>query len=194
MNMHAMLVDENRTLRWSEVPAPAPKENEVLIEVHAAALNRADLLQRAGKYPPPPGWPEWMGLEVAGIILRAPPGDKVCALLGGGGYAEKVAVPQDMILPVPRGFSFEEAAAIPEVFATAWLNLHYEAELKAGETIFIQAGASGLGTAAIQVAKLMGAKAVTSAGADDKLEFVRKLGADDAVNRKTENPGAVRPQ
>ena len=197
MNMHAMLVDENQTLRWSEVPAPAPKENEALIEVHAAALNRADLLQRAGKYPPPPGWPEWMGLEVAGIILRAPrggrwrAGDKVCALLGGGGYAEKVAVPQDMILPVPRGFSFEEAAAIPEVFATAWLNLHYEAELKAGETIFIQAGASGLGTAAIQVAKLMGAKAVTSAGADDKLEFVRKLGADDAVNRKTENPGVL---
>ncbi len=197
MNMHAMLVGENQSLRWSEVPAPVPRADEVLIEVHAAALNRADLLQRAGKYPPPPGWPEWMGLEIAGIVLRAPqggrwrPGDKVCALLGGGGYAEKAVVPQNMVLPVPRGFSFEEAAAIPEVFATAWLNLHYEAELKAGETIFIQAGASGLGTAAIQVAKLMGAKAVTSVGADDKLEFVRQLGAEDAVNRKKENPAVL---
>lgn len=114
-----------------------------------------------------------------------------CALLGGGGYAEKIAVPQDMVLPVPRGLSMVEAAALPEVFATSWLNLRYEADLKPGETVFIQAGASGLGIAAIQTAKLMGATVVTSVGSDDKAEFVRKLGADDAVNRRTEDPSVL---
>jgi putative NAD(P)H quinone oxidoreductase, PIG3 family len=195
--MKAILVDERQNLFWTDVPDPVPNENEVLVQIHAAALNRADLLQRAGKYPPPPGWPEWMGLEAAGIVLRAPansrwkPGDKVCALLGGGGYAEKIAVPQDMVLPVPRGLSMVEAAALPEVFATSWLNLRYEADLKPGETVFIQAGASGLGIAAIQTAKLMGATVVTSIGSDDKAEFVRKLGADDAVNRRTEDPSVL---
>ncbi len=195
--MKAILTDERQNLHWTEVPDPDPKGNEVLIRVYAAALNRADLLQRAGKYPPPPGWPEWMGLEVAGVVLRAPagsrwkPGDKVCALLGGGGYAEKIAVPQDMVLPVPRGLSMEEAAALPEVFATSWLNLRYEADLKPGETVFVQAGASGLGIAAIQTARHMGATVVTSVGADDKAEFVRRLGADDAVNRRAENPAVL---
>ncbi len=195
--MKAMLVDAGQNLVWSDVPEPSAKENEVVIQVHAAALNRADLLQRAGKYPPPPGWPEWMGLEVAGVILQAPrqsrwkPGDKVCALLGGGGYAEKAAVPQDMVLPVPAGLSMTEAASLPEVFATAWLNLRYEADLKPGETVFVQAGASGLGIAAVQTAKFLGAKVVTSVGTDDKAAFVRSLGADDAVNRKTENPALL---
>ena len=107
--MHAVLIEADQSLVWSEVPDPVPGADEVLIEVHAAALNRADLMQRAGNYPPPPGWPEWMGLEVAGVVSHAPDGsrwrvgDQVCALLGGGGYAERVAVPAGMVLPVPEG-------------------------------------------------------------------------------------------
>ena len=195
--MYAMKVDEKGGLNWTQVPNPTPKSDEILLEVHATALNRADLLQRVGKYPPPPGWPEWMGLEAAGVVLSAPAGsrwkagDKVCALLGGGGYAEQVAVPQNMCLPVPQGLSMAEAASLPEVFATSWLNLRYEANLKRGETIFIQAGASGLGIAAIQTAKYMGAVVTTSVGSDDKLDFVRRIGADDAVNRKKDDPAAL---
>jgi NADPH2:quinone reductase len=194
--MRAILVKEG-ALVWSEAPDPAPKANEVLIEVHAAALNRADLLQRAGQYPPPPGWPEWMGLEVAGVIAKAPAqgrwkkGDKVCALLGGGGYAERVAVPADMALPVPEGLSMVEAAAIPEAFATSYLNLCVEGGMKAGDTVLIQAGASGLGTAAIQLAKELGATVMTTVGTEEKAEFVRKLGADIVVNRKTDDLAAV---
>ena len=195
--MYAVLVDEKQNLNWTEVPDPVAGENEVLIEIHAAALNRADLLQRAGKYPPPPGWPEWMGLEVAGIVLSAPAdsrwkkGDKVCALLGGGGYAEKVAVPQNMVLPVPHGLSMTEAAALPEAFATSCLNLCIEAGMKSGDTVFIQAGASGLGIAAIQLAKAFGAKVIATVGSDKKAEAVRRLGADSVVNRKTDNLGRI---
>ena len=195
--MHAILIKADKSLVWSVVPDPVPKANEILVEVHAAALNRADLMQRAGDYPPPPGWPEWMGLEVAGVVIEAPAscrwkiGDKVCALLGGGGYAEKVAVPADMALPVPDGLSMVEAAAIPEAFATSYLNLCIEGGMKAGDTVFIQAGASGLGMAAIQLAKTLGAKVVTTVGSEDKAEFVRKLGADIIINRKQENIAAV---
>ncbi len=195
--MRAMLVDANRKLVWREVPAPDPKNNEVLIDVHAAAVNRADLMQREGKYPPPPGWPDWMGLEVAGVVRRAPPGvrwrlgDKVCALLGGGGYAEQVAVPANMVLPVPAGLSLTEAAAIPEAFATSYLNLCLEGDLKAGETVFIQAGASGLGMAAIQMAKFLGATVVTTVGSEDKERFVRELGADVVINRKRDDIAAA---
>ena len=191
--MHAILVDEKQKLAWSEVPDPVLKANEILVEVHAAALNRADLMQRAGDYPPPPGWPEWMGLEVAGIVIEAPAdcrwktGDKVCALLGGGGYAEQVAVPADMALPVPEGLSMAEAAALPEAFATSYLNLCIEGGMQAGDTVFIQAGASGLGVAAIQLVKLLGGKVVTTVGSEKKAEFVRSLGADIIVNRKSEN-------
>ncbi|MBL8995193.1 MAG: NAD(P)H-quinone oxidoreductase [Spirochaetia bacterium] len=191
--MHAMLVNEGKDLVWSEVPAPVLKAGEVLIEVHAAALNRADLMQRAGEYPSPPGWPDWMGLEVAGLILQSPSGsrfrtgDKVCALLGGGGYAEQVAVPENMVLPVPDGLTLAEAAAIPEAFATSYLNLLIEGGMKAGDTVLIQAGASGLGMAAIQLAKHMGAKVMTTVGSEEKAAFVRTLGADIIVNRKTDD-------
>jgi len=190
--MRAMLVDGNRNLVWSEVAPPALKARDVLIEVHAVALNRADLLQRAGQYPSPEGWPEWMGLEVSGVVCTAPPGsrwkpgDRVCALLGGGGYAEQVAVPENLVLPIPRGLSMEEAAAIPEAFATSYLNLCLEGGMKAQDTVLIQAGASGLGMAAIQLAKAWGAKVLTTVSSPDKADFVRRLGADVVINRKTE--------
>ena len=195
--MYAILVDDDKHLVWSEVPTPTPEADEVLIDIHAAALNRADLLQREGKYPPPPGWPEWMGLEVSGVIAVADEagrwevGDKVCALLGGGGYAEHVVVPADMVLPIPEGLSFVEAAAIPEVFTTAYLNLCLEGGMKAGDTVFIQAGASGLGMAAIQIAKTIGAKVVTTFGSDEKAVFVKSLGADVIINHRKEDVAAV---
>lgn len=193
--MHAVLVDEEQSLVWTEVPDPVRKPGELLVDVHAAALNRADLLQRAGNYPPPPGWPEWMGLEVAGIVAEAPAdsrwraGDKVCALLGGGGYAERVAVPADMTLPVPEGLSLVEAATIPEAFATSYLNLAIEGGMKAGDTVLIQAGASGLGMAAIQLVKALGGKVMTTVSTDEKAAFVRSLGADIVVNRTVDDLG-----
>lgn len=198
--MHAILVDTQRRLVWSEVPDPIAKDNEILIEIHAAALNRADLMQRAGDYPPPPGWPEWMGLEVAGVVLTAPaqgrfrPGDHVCALLGGGGYAERVCVPESMALPIPAGLSMAEAAALPEAFATSYLNLCLEGGMKAGDTVLIQAGASGLGIAAIQLAKELGATVITTVGSDEKARFVRSIGADLVVNRRTDDLGAILDQ
>lgn len=191
--MRAMLVDENQNLNWVEVPDPVAKPQEVVIDVHAAGLNRADLLQRAGKYPPPPGWPEWMGLEVAGVVSEAhecsrwKKGDTVCALLGGGGYAQKVAVPEELVMSVPRGLSMVEAATLPETFATAYLNLVMEAGMSAGDTVLIHAGASGVGVAAIQLAKLMNAKVIAMVGTTDKARLVRELGADIVVNRKIED-------
>jgi len=197
MTMHAVLVDEQRNLVWSEVPDPVAKAGEILVEIHAAALNRADLMQRAGNYPPPPGWPEWMGLEVAGEVVEAPEesrlqaGDKVCALLGGGGYAERVAVPADMALAAPEGLSMVEAAAIPEAFATSYVNLCMEGGMKAGDTVLIQAGASGLGMAAIQLVKTLGGKVLTTVSTEQKAEFVRGLGADVVVNRTVDDLAAV---
>ncbi|HJN09237.1 MAG TPA: NAD(P)H-quinone oxidoreductase [Pirellulaceae bacterium] len=197
MNVHAVLVDEERALVWSEVPDPVPKAGELLVDVYAAALNRADLLQRAGNYPPPPGWPEWMGLEMAGVVVEAPTdsrwraGDKVCALLGGGGYAEQVAVPVDMAVPVPEGLSMVQAAAIPEAFATSYLNLCVEGGMKAEDTVLIQAGASGLGMAAVQLAKALGGKVMTTVSTDAKAEFVRSLGADIVINRTVDDLAAA---
>tara|TARA_B100001971_G_scaffold188710_1_gene190232 strand:- start:3322 stop:4284 length:963 start_codon:yes stop_codon:yes gene_type:complete len=195
--MQAILVNENKQLNWAAVPDPEPSGSEVLIEIHATAVNRADLLQREGKYPPPPGWPEWMGLEVAGTVAALGPdcserwkvGDQVCALLGGGGYAEKVVADESLLIPVPTGLSMIEAASVPEVYATAWLNLVHEADLQHGETAFIQAGASGLGIAAIQIAKFLGAKVVTTVGSDEKAELIRPYGPDIVVNRKTGSLG-----
>lgn len=195
--MHAVLIAADQSLVWSEVPDPVPGPGDVVIEVHAAALNRADLMQRAGNYPPPPGWPEWMGLEAAGVISCAPEGgrfrsgDQVCALLGGGGYAERVAVPAGMVLPVPEGLTMVQAAALPEAFATAYLNLCLEGGLQAGATVLIQAGASGLGMAAIQLVKLLGGKVLTTVGTAEKARFVRDLGADVVVNHATEDLGAA---
>ena len=195
--MKAILIGDNKDLLWRDVPDPERKKGEIVVEIRAAGLNRADLMQREGTYPPPPGWPEWMGLEAAGVVADAGVGsrwkigDKVCALLGGGGYAERVAVPEGMVLPVPRGLSFVEAAAIPEVFATAYLNLSVEGGMKSGDTVFIQAGASGLGTAAIQLAKLLGAKVVTTVGSANKADFVRGLGADVVINHNEEAVAAV---
>ena len=198
--MHAIVVQDDRSLVYSEVPDPVPAADEIVIDVRAAALNRADLMQRAGDYPPPPGWPEWMGLEVAGVVSHAPEGgrwqigDEVCALLGGGGYAEKVAVPASMALPVPQGLSMVQAAAIPEAFATSYLNLCLEGGMKAGDTVLIQAGASGLGMAAIQLVKALGGTVMTTVGTEEKARFVRELGADIVVNRTTEDLAAAMEQ
>lgn len=189
--MHAVLIEADQSLVWSEVPDPAPGPEDVVMDIHATALNRADLMQRAGNYPPPPGWPEWMGLEAAGVVRHAPAGgrfrvgDRVCALLGGGGYAEQVAVPQGMVLPIPEGLTMVQAAAIPEAFATSYLNLCLEGGLQAGDTVLIQAGASGLGMAAIQLVKALGGTVMTTVSTEAKADFVRGLGADIVVNRTT---------
>ena len=191
--MKAVLISQEKKLVLSQVPDPEIREGYVVIDVRAAGINRADLLQVDGSYPPPPGWPDWPGLECSGTVYAAPgssrfrPGDKVCALLGGGGYAEKVAVPEEMVMAMPENCSFEEAAALPEVFATALLNLVRIGDLKKGETLFMQAGASGLGLAVIQLAKLLGAKVVTTVSSEAKAEAVRAVGADVVINRKTMN-------
>jgi len=195
--MKAVLINSEKQLVWSDVADPVLKPGYVTVKVKAAGVNRADLLQVAGKYPPPPGWPDWPGLECSGVIAEAAEGsrwkvgDKVCALLGGGGYAEKVLVPEGMVMPLPEGESFTTGAALPEVYTTAMLNLVRLGGLKKGETVFIQAGASGLGIAATQIAKLIGAKVVTTVGSPEKAEAAKKLGADVVINRRVENVEAV---
>lgn len=192
--MYAMTLDDKLNFKWCETADPIRKNGEILIKVSAAAVNRADLMQKDGCYASPPDWPQWCGLEVSGIAVEVPEnchirvGDKVCALLGGGGYSEYVTAPAGMVLPVPENVSMEAAAAIPEVWATVYLNLQLEAGgLNPGDTFFVQAGASGVGLAAIQFAKFKGAKVITTVGTDSKAEFVRKLGADIVVNHKTED-------
>ena len=191
--MKAILVDENKNLVWSDVADPIIKDDEVLVKIHAAALNRADLLQRQGKYPSPAGCPEWMGLEVAGVITEVGKdvqnwklGDRVCALLGGGGYAEYVAVKYDMLMPIPQGLSMAEASALPEAYATSYLNLFIEGHLEAGQTAFIPAGASGLASVAIPMAKAFGARVITSVLSDELAEKIKPLGADVIINSKTQ--------
>ena len=186
--MKAMLVDENKNLVWSEVENPIIKDDEVLVKIYAAALNRADLLQRQGKYPSPPGCPEWMGLEIAGVIVEIGKGvtnwkvgDKVCALLGGGGYAEYVAVKYDMLMPVPKNCSIVEAAAIPEAFATAYLNLFIEGGIKEGNTLLMNAGASGLASVIIPMAKAFGVRVITTVLNDEIANNIKHLGADRIV-------------
>lgn len=192
--MKAMILDEKLNFLWTDVPDPVRKADEVLIRVKAAAVNRADLMQKDGKYASPPDWPQWCGLEAAGEVVEASedsgfqPGDAVCALLGGGGYSELVTVPAGMVIPVPEGLSFVEAATLPEVWCTVYLNLQFEAGgVKAGDVFYIQAAASGVGLAAIQLAKLYGAKVIASVGSAEKAEIVRKFGADIVVNYKEED-------
>ena len=192
--MKAMLVNDNRDLVWSDVPDPILKPDEVLVKIHAAALNRADLLQRQGKYPSPAGCPEWMGLEISGVIVEIGEeaakkstwklGDKVCALLGGGGYAEYVAVKYDMLMPVPENCSMAEAAAIPEAFATAYLNLFIEGKIKSGNTLLMHAGASGLASVVIPMSKAFGARVITTVISDENIDRISHLGADIVVNTK----------
>jgi putative PIG3 family NAD(P)H quinone oxidoreductase len=182
---------EGRPLAWLEVPDPEAGAGEVLVDIHATALNRADLMQRAGNYPPPPGAPDIMGLEMAGRIAALGDqvrgwqvGDRVCALLPGGGYAEQVSVPQQLLMPLPDDWSYEQAAAIPEVYFTAYVNLFMEAGLQAGETVLIHGGASGVGTAAIQLAHQAGCVVVTTASTAEKIAACQELGADLAINYK----------
>ena len=196
--MKAILLDNNKNLVWSDVADPVIGEEEVLVQVWAAGVNRADLLQREGKYPSPPGCPQWMGLEVSGKIVQVGAavtgwkvGDMVCALLGGGGYAEYVAVKYDMLMPIPKGLTAEEAAGLPEVFATAYLNLFSEGHLEAGQTAFIPAGSSGLASAAIPLAKAFGARVVTTVRRQEQVEKVAKLGADLIINTAEEAVEAV---
>ncbi|MBQ4160019.1 MAG: NAD(P)H-quinone oxidoreductase [Clostridia bacterium] len=189
--MKAILVNDDRSLRWDDVENPVIKSEEVLVEIHAAALNRADLMQREGDYPPPPGCPEWMGLEIAGVIVEMGEeakaksnwkiGDKVCALLGGGGYAEYVAVKYDMLMPVPANCSMVEAAATPEAFATAYLNLFIEGGIKPGNTLLMNAGASGLASVIIPMAKAFGARVITTVLTDEIAASIAHLKADRVV-------------
>ena len=191
--MKAMCIDKDRRFVWQDVPDPACHgEFDVRIRIRACALNRADLMQRQGIYSPPEGWPDWPGLECAGEVLECPAngrfkvGDSVCALLGGGGYAKEVVVPEGMVMPMPRGFSFAEAAGIPEVYATAYLNLKLVGEIQAGETFFINGGEGGLGIAAIQLAKhVFGCRVVAQVASDANGAFCREVGADVTVNRFT---------
>ncbi len=197
--MKAILVQKDESLVWADVPDPVIRDDEVLIEIHYAALNRADLMQRAGDYPPPPGAPEWMGLEVSGVIVKVGAktenkwkiGDRVCALLGGGGYAEYVAVRWDMVMPVPEGLSMAEAAALPEAFATAYLNLRIEADLRPGEPFMMQAGESGLASVVIPMAKAFGARVLTTVLTDEAAESIRDLPADRVIVTGKEDLVAV---
>ena len=164
---------------------------QVLVKVHAAGVNRPDILQRQGGYPPPPGAPLTPGLEIAGEVMSAGArykiGDKVCALVPGGGYAEYAVVAEDNALPVPPGFSMIEAAAIPETYFTVWTNVFERGRLQPGETILIHGGSSGIGTTAIQLAKAFGSKVVVTAGSDEKCAECLTLGADVAINYKTQD-------
>ncbi|XP_008397253.1 quinone oxidoreductase PIG3 isoform X1 [Poecilia reticulata] len=196
--MRAVCVDvpggpENLVLR--SIPRPTPKNGEVLIKVHAAALNRADLLQRRGLYPSPAGESDIIGLEVAGTVdglgqgLKGnwKPDNRVMALLAGGGYAEYVSVPEELLMPVPDNLTFCQAAAIPEAWLTAFQLLVFIAQVKQGEVVLVHAGASGVGTAAVQLARLFGAVPVVTAGSREKLQLAEKLGAAAGYNYKEES-------
>jgi putative PIG3 family NAD(P)H quinone oxidoreductase len=178
----------------AERPDPVPAAGEVLIDVFAAGINRPDVFQRKGHYPPPPGASDIPGLEVAGVVAELGEGvsgfkvgDEVCALLAGGGYAERAAVPQEQVLPIPQGLTMVEAAALPETFFTVWTNVFDRGRLQAGETILIHGGTSGIGTTAIQLAFVFGATVLTTAGSGDKCDAARELGAAKAFNYKTDD-------
>ena len=195
--MYAVVVNEPggpEALTWQEVPDPQPAEGEVVIDVAAAGVNRADVMQRQGGYPPPPGASEIIGLECSGRIAAVgagvtewSAGDEVCALLAGGGYAQKVVVAAGQVMPVPDGLSLTEAAALPEVACTVYSTVFMNAHLSSGETLLVHGGASGIGTFAIQLAKERGCRVVVTAGSDEKLASCRELGADVGINYRTED-------
>ncbi|MGW4163357.1 NAD(P)H-quinone oxidoreductase [Streptomyces sp. NPDC004788] len=195
--MYAITIPEPggpEALVWAEVPDPVPAEGEVLVEVVASAVNRADLLQRQGFYDPPPGSSRYPGLECSGRIVALGPGvsdwsvgDEVCALLVGGGYAEKVAVPVGQLLPRPQGVDLVTAAALPEVACTVWSNVFMLAHLRPGETLLVHGGASGIGTMAIQLAKAVGARVAVTAGSAEKLARCAELGADILIDYREQD-------
>jgi putative PIG3 family NAD(P)H quinone oxidoreductase len=181
-------------LEWTEVPDPQPGPGEVLIDIAASAVNRADLLQRQGFYPPPPGAPNIIGLECSGTVSALGEGvtewnvgDQVCALLAGGGYAEQVAVPAVQVMPLPEGVDLVTAASLPEVACTVWSNIVQHAGLRSGEILLVHGGAGGIGTHAIQVGKALGATVAVTAGSDDRLARCTELGADIAINYRTQD-------
>jgi putative PIG3 family NAD(P)H quinone oxidoreductase len=192
--MHAIVVESPDRLSWQDVPDLTPRAGEVLVKVSAAGVNRADLLQAAGTYPPPPGASETLGLEVSGTIAEV--GERVdrwaieqpvCALLAGGGYAEFVAVPEGQVMPVPDAVELHHAAALPEVTCTVWSNLVMTADLSAGQVVLIHGGASGIGTHAIQVARALGSRVAVTAGSPAKLDMCKELGAEIAINYRDED-------
>ena len=195
--MKAVVITDDKKLLWSDVENPTLRDGEVLVKVHAAAVNRADLMQVDGCYPPPPGCPDWPGLEISGVIEELSEsakaegkwkvGDEVCALLGGGGYAEYVAVPSFMLMPVPKGLSLTEAAALPEAFATAYLNLFIEGGAKAGMNFLMHAGASGLASVVIPMAKAFGLRVITTVQNAEAAKSIAHLGADIVVDTSKES-------
>ena len=195
--MRAVVITEPggpEVLRWLEVPDPVPGPGEVVIDIAAGGVNRADLMQRQGLYPPPPGAPPYPGLECSGRIRAAGdgvagwrPGDEVCALLAGGGYAEQVVVPAGQVLPVPGRVDVTTAAAFPETACTVYANVFQLARLAAGETLLVHGGSGGIGTMAIQLGKAFGARVACTAGSPDKLARCRELGADVAISYRDED-------
>jgi NADPH2:quinone reductase len=185
-------------LKPVRLAVPAPKPGEILVKVRAAGVNRPDVLQRQGAYPPPPGAPVTPGLEIAGEVVALGPevkryeaGDRICALVPGGGYAEYAVVHEDNALPVPPGLSFTEAAAIPETFFTVWTNVFDRGGLKEGETLLVHGGSSGIGTTAIMLGKAFGAFVAVTAGSEEKCRACRELGADLAINYREQDFAAV---
>ncbi|OMC30266.1 NAD(P)H-quinone oxidoreductase [Mycobacterium sp. GA-1841] len=192
--MHAIVASPEGHLTWENVADIKPANNEVLVRVHAAGVNRADLLQAVGKYPPPPGASETIGLEVSGTVAALGAGvdgwsigQPVCALLAGGGYAEYVSVPSAQLLPVPDGVALTAAAGLPEVACTVWSNLVGTAGMSAGHLLLLHGGASGIGTHATQVAHALGVRVAVTAGSAEKLALCRELGADIAINYRDED-------
>jgi tumor protein p53-inducible protein 3 len=192
--IHVLAKEKDQPMVWQETGNPVCSPNDVLVDVYAASVNRADLLQRAGRYPPPAGAPDILGLDMAGKIAWIGDkttgwqiGDRVCALLPGGGYAEQVAVPRQMLMPIPSGWSYEQAAAMPEVFLTAFLNIFIEAGFQPGETVLMHGGASGVGTAAIQLVKKSGGHMIVTASTDAKVAGCLELGADLGINYRDED-------
>lgn len=199
--MKAILIQDDKSLRWENVPDPVCGADECLIKIQAAGVNRADLLQREGGYPPPPGAPEWMGLEIAGTVTQIGEeakkkspwkiGDRVCALLGGGGYAEYANVKHDMLMPIPKNCSLTEGAALPEAFATSYLNLFLEGGAKKGDTVLITGGNSGLASVMIPMAKAFGLRVITTVRSEEKKKAILDWGADRIVVTSEESLAEV---